>query len=71
MREEVFQESRWDEVRGQVLLGEDGFVNNFKDLLEGKKEVKEIPRSQRYISRPSLEKIFMGAEGEGAKRYKY
>jgi hypothetical protein len=48
-------------------LGEEGFVERFKDLLEDKKQVKEIPRPQRYVSRPSLDKIFSGQKAK-AKR---
>jgi len=33
-----------------------------KDVLENKKQVKEIPRLQRYVNRPSLEEIFRKQE---------
>ena len=49
--------SPWAEVRGQLLLGREGFAERFKDFLEDKKLLKEIPRSQRYVSRPSLDKV--------------
>ena len=48
-------------------MGEEGFVDKFKDLLEDKKQVKEIPRSQRYVSRPSLDKIFRGQKGKAQR----
>lgn len=48
----------WTEVRGQSLLGEEDFVDKLSDHLRRHKDVPEIPRSQRYASRPSLEKIF-------------
>ena len=64
VREGTHRGSLWDELQGQVLLGEEGFVERFKDLLEGKKQVKEIPRPQRYVSRPSLDKIFSGQKGK-------
>jgi len=35
--------------------------------LEDKREVKEIPRSQRYVSRPSLDKIFSRQEAKGQR----
>jgi hypothetical protein len=57
----------WEELRGQVLLGEEGFVEKFKDLLEDKKQVKEIPRSQRYAGRPSLDKIFRGQKAKAQR----
>jgi REP element-mobilizing transposase RayT len=58
VRERMHNPSPWDEVRGQVLLGEEGFAERFKDFLEDKKILKEIPRSQRFVNRPNLHKIF-------------
>jgi REP element-mobilizing transposase RayT len=60
VREGIFRGSPWEELEGQVLLGDQGFIRKFKDLLEDKKEAKEIPRGQRYVGRPSLDKIFSG-----------
>ena len=48
----------WTEVRGQSLLGEEDFVDKLSEHLRRHKDVPEIPRSQRYANRPSLEKIF-------------
>ena len=48
----------WNRLRGQVLLGDDVFVQKFKDLLVDKEKVKEIPRQQRYSSRPPLRELF-------------
>ena len=67
MREGIDQKTPWGEVQGQVLLGEEGFIEKFRDLLEAKREVKEIPRLQRYVSRPSLDKIFSGKEVKGQR----
>jgi len=67
VREGIHQGSPWSKVHGQVLLGEEGFVGKFKYLLEDKREIKEIPRSQRYVSRPSLDKIFSGQEAKGQR----
>lgn len=60
VQERIDRGSPWGELRGQVLLGEERFVEKFKDLLEDKKQVIEIPRVQRYVSRPSLDRIFSG-----------
>jgi len=57
----------WGKVQGQVLLGGEGFAEKFKNLLEYKREVKEIPRPQRYVSRPSLDEIFSGQETKGKR----
>jgi REP element-mobilizing transposase RayT len=64
VQEGIHRVSPWDQLQGQVLLGEEGFVERFKDLLEDKRQVKEIPRPQRYVNRPSLEKIFGGQKGK-------
>ena len=41
-------------MRGQALFGEDDFVDTLVDHLKKHKDVPEIPRSQRYSTRPSL-----------------
>ena len=46
------------DVKGQVILGEDEFVDSLADHLKKHKHVSEIPKSQRYANRPTLDKIF-------------
>lgn len=46
------------DVKGQVILGEDEFVDSLADHLKKHQHVPEIPRSQRYANRPTLDKIF-------------
>jgi REP element-mobilizing transposase RayT len=60
VREGIKGGSPWGKLQGQVLLGEEGFTLKFKELLENKRDVKEIPRLQRYANRPSLNTIFSG-----------
>lgn len=48
----------WTEVRGQALLGEEGFVDQLVDHLKKHRDIPEIPRSQRYTDRPALAKLF-------------
>jgi putative transposase len=48
----------WKEVKGQSILGEDDFIDEFIDHVRGYKEIKEIPRGQRYLGRPGLEDLF-------------
>ena len=48
----------WQKVKGQSLLGEDDFIDRFIDHVRGYKEIKEIPRGQRYLGRPSLWDLF-------------
>ena len=54
----IKQESIWEAVRAQSILGEEEFTATLTDYLRGKKDIAELPKSQRYIDRPSLEKIF-------------
>ncbi len=52
-------ETIWRAVRGQALLGEDEFVRKHTRYLRKRKDIREIPRSQRYANRPSLEVILV------------
>ena len=60
VREGIKAGSPWGELQGQVLLGDEGFTLRFTELFENKRDVKEIPRLQRYANRPSLNVIFSG-----------
>ena len=54
----IGRESIWKEVRGQSLLGKEDFVDSLLGIVKGHEEIQEIPRSQRYLSRPDLDKLF-------------
>lgn len=58
----------WDDVKGQSILGDEDFVSRLIDYARGYEEVKEIPKVQRYLNRPSLTEIFKNAGGEKRKR---
>jgi hypothetical protein len=58
VQEGIQGRTSWKEIQSQVLLGEEEFIEKFKEVLEDKKQVMEIPRPQRYIGRPSLAHIF-------------
>jgi REP element-mobilizing transposase RayT len=60
VREGIARPSIWEGVQAQVLLGEEGFVGKLKGYVKGYEEVTEIPRSQRYLSRPKLKNLFAG-----------
>jgi len=63
--------SIWTEVKGQTLLGDDEFVYSLIDHLKKHKDVSEIPKSQRYVNRPSLNQIFQeGIKMDKLKRDK-
>ncbi len=50
-------ESIWQQVKGQSLLGEEDFMQKLIGYVRGLEEIKEIPRSQRYVTRPALPKL--------------
>ncbi len=58
----------WDEVKGQILLGDETFFDRFIDHIKGYEKIKEVPRSQRYLSRPRLEQLFPQREAEDKKK---
>jgi putative transposase len=75
-------ESIWKQVKGQTLLGEEDFVQTLIGHIRGREEIKEIPRSQRYVTRPTLaglltEKVRANKRGrdrkivEAVERYGY
>lgn len=54
----IKEESPWKKLKGQILLGEEEFIEKFKEFLVQKEEISEIPRKQRYASRPVIADIF-------------
>ena len=44
------QPSPWEKLRNQVFLGKDEFVEDMHKLIDGEKELSEIPSSQRRAS---------------------
>ena len=45
------------DVRGRMFLGSGGFVDKFSEVLKGKRNLKDIPKLQRYVDRPALSKL--------------
>jgi putative transposase len=58
VRSGIGKESIWSEVKGQTILGQPEFVERLVDHLKGCQDVLQIPRSQRYVNRPTLETLF-------------
>lgn len=52
------QASPWDQVQGQVLLGGRAFIERLQPSLRERRPMKEIPRAQRFVARPTLAKLF-------------
>ena len=70
----------WDELRGGILLGSDSFVLEMTPRLHETQDIQEIPRKQRFATRPSLDEVFSGVRTkternqkiyEAARRYEY
>ena len=52
-------------MKGQILLGDREFVERFKNYVKQAEHIKEIPRSQRYLGRPSLNALFKDKKARG------
>ena len=66
----IGQESIWNNLRGQLVLGDDIFVEGLEGRLKENRDGGEIPRGQRHIDRPSLAAIFKKVKGSRADRNK-
>lgn len=61
--------SPWQALPGQTLLGGEGFVEKLKPYLTGLRKLREVPRKQRLLDRPSLKSLFGDADqGSKARR---
>jgi len=58
VQEGIHQESLWKGVKGQSILGGEGFVESLRPYLQGYREIPEISKEQRFLNRPSLEDLF-------------
>ena len=63
----IGQASPWHEVKGQVFLGSDNFINTLTRKLNAHSTTKEIPRRQRLVHRPSLKMLMAGADSKTAR----
>ena len=55
----------WENLEAQSLLGVEGFAEALRGHVTGKQKAREIPKGQRLIGRPRLDKLF---EGRGKKK---
>jgi REP element-mobilizing transposase RayT len=65
--EGIDKESPWEALKGQIFYGTDEFIEQLGGLLDEKGNMKEVPRLQRYVARPSLGDLFKGKKGKEAK----
>ena len=56
--------SPWCNLRGQVLLGTEPFVQALTPRLAAVQDMMETPRSQRLAHRPALARLLPGADGQ-------
>ena len=50
--------SIWDGLEAQSLLGVEGFGEGLRHLVTKKQQIREIPKGQRFVGRPTLDKLF-------------
>ena len=55
----------WKEVKGQVLLGSEAFIERLAPQLQ-ECSTAEIPQRQRVVHRPSLKALLAGADSRTA-----
>jgi hypothetical protein len=54
----INKETIWTDVKGQILLGDDAFIESHADHLHKRHHIPEIPKSQRFANRLTLDAIF-------------
>jgi REP-associated tyrosine transposase len=59
--------SLWDDLKAQSLLGVEGFAEGLRHLVSEKQQIQEIPKGQRFVGRPSLEKLFSQTRGKRSR----
>ena len=50
--------SIWENLKAQSLLGVEGFAEGLRHLVTKRQQIREIPKGQRFVGRPTLEKLF-------------
>jgi REP-associated tyrosine transposase len=58
VKEGIKHKTIWNAVKAQSILGEEEFAITLMDYLSGKRNIAELPKSQRYVDRPNLDKMF-------------
>jgi REP element-mobilizing transposase RayT len=55
--EGITKETPWKDLKGQIFLGDKGFIEECKRILDASTDLQEIPRLQRYAERPVLAEL--------------
>jgi len=67
--EGITEGSPWETLKGQIFLATESFIERLSGVLGEKGGAKEIPKTQRYAGRPSLEEL-LKEEGVRHKKVK-
>ena len=51
------ERSPWDDLKHQIYLGTEAWVEKMRALVESEERSEEHPKTQRFIARPSVEKV--------------
>lgn len=62
MTEGVSGISPWQELKGQIYLGDAPFIDKIENLRSREKSNREIPRLQWEAAKPDLERLFSEAD---------
>jgi putative transposase len=54
----VANETPWERLSGQLILGTEGFIMQAKEMIGKREEIPEISRTQRHVGRPAVADIF-------------
>lgn len=65
--EGIDKESPWETLKRQIFFGKEDFIKRLSGLLNKKEGIKEVPKNQRYVARPSLRELFRRKKGEERK----
>jgi REP element-mobilizing transposase RayT len=65
--EGIGKESPWETLKGQIFLGTEEFIGQLRELLNEKKDMKEVPKLQRHVARPSLSDLIKTKKGKKRK----
>ena len=65
--EGIGKESPWETLKGQIFLGTEEFIGQLRELLNEKKDMKELPKLQRHVARPSLSDLIKTKKGKERK----
>lgn len=66
----VGQSSPWEALKGQVLLGSEGFVEKLGPALGVSETIGEIPKRQRKLHRPALKQLLGASESRETRNRK-